>query len=166
MKTIPLTQNQYAIVDDDEYTNLCQKKWYAYFCKNNRSFYAGHIEINPVTKKGSRVAMHRFIMKAEKGQIVDHINHNTLDNRHCNLRIVSHLQNCLNRKKQEGKKSPYKGVYCVKNKRKKDRYRVWFRHKHLGSFSTPEEAALAYNKAAFAFDQDHSLINLLVDELK
>jgi hypothetical protein len=163
MKIIPLTQGQFAIVDDEDFEKLNQWKWYAAYFKNNKSFYAGHVMRNSDTNKFHRVMMHRIIMQAQTGQIVDHINHNTLDNRHCNLRIVSHLQNCLNRKKQEGKECAYKGVYCVKNKKKANRYRAWFRHKHLGYFSCPEDAALAYNKAAIAFDQDHSFVNPLIE---
>ncbi len=41
--------------------------------------------------------LHRFIMHAEPGQIVDHQNWNGLDNRKANLRIVTNSQNMQNR---------------------------------------------------------------------
>lgn len=50
------------------------------------------------TKNHKSIALPRYIMRAGKGEVVDHRNRNTLDNRRCNLRIVNHRQNTLNRK--------------------------------------------------------------------
>ena len=95
--------------------------------------------------------MHRFIMKAERGQIVDHINGNTLDNRKENLRIVTAQQNSQNRLRtvSPGKTSNFKGVSWNKQRQK------WFAgiradgvtHR-LGFFDDEIEAALAYDAAA------------------
>lgn len=48
--------------------------------------------------KGKRIHLHRLITDCPPDMIVDHINHNGLDNRCQNLRIVTQQQNCLNRK--------------------------------------------------------------------
>jgi hypothetical protein len=48
-------------------------------------------------KSRETVALARIVIKAKKGQIVDHENRKPLDNRKCNLRIVTHRQNMLNR---------------------------------------------------------------------
>lgn len=45
--------------------------------------------------------MHRYIIGAKKGDIVDHINGNSLDNRKINLRFVTHQQNMWNNNKQK-----------------------------------------------------------------
>ena len=42
--------------------------------------------------------VHRMIIDCPKGFMIDHINHNPLDNRKCNLRIVSNSENQLNRR--------------------------------------------------------------------
>jgi hypothetical protein len=76
---------------------------------------------NKKTRKTTALA--RIIKKARKGQIVDHINRDPLDNQRSNLRIVNHRQNMLNRilKSSSGfigvsirtKKIKGKSVYCA-----------------------------------------------------
>ena len=50
---------------------------------------------------GKTAYLHRLIMNAQPGDVVDHINKNTLDNRRSNLRIGGHRHNQLNSVKQE-----------------------------------------------------------------
>jgi hypothetical protein len=81
---------------------------------------------NRKTRKTQSLA--RIILRARKGQVVDHINRNPLDNRRCNLRIATHRQNMLNRimKNSTGfmgvsintKKKRYCGTYYTQNKRR------------------------------------------------
>ena len=59
---------------------------------------------------GPRMRLHRFIMQPPKGKQVDHINHNKLDNRKCNLRIVTNQQNHFNRPINKNNKSGHAGV--------------------------------------------------------
>jgi len=49
------------------------------------------------TKANKSISLSRYIMRAVKGELVDHKNRNPLDNRRCNLRIVNTRQNMLNR---------------------------------------------------------------------
>lgn len=95
--------------------------------------------------------LHRLILDAPEGMVVDHINGDTLDNRRSNLRVCTQAQNLLNRKMHCNNRSGYKGVYhdpgCrlrpwraeIRSNRKRVR---------LGLFETPEEAHAAYVKAA------------------
>ncbi len=65
-------------------------------------------------KKPSRyVPLARFVMNAQKGQIVDHRNRDPFDNRRCNLRFVNRRQNNLNKIRKN--KSGFIGV-CVKKR--------------------------------------------------
>ena len=87
-------------------------------------------------KDSKSLGIHRFIMKALKGDIVDHINHNTLDNRKCNLRVVTPTENAFNRAGATIKsKTGVRGVQKTGN-----RYRVIIHSKHYGYFSTLGEA--------------------------
>lgn len=100
MKEINLTQDQVALVDDEDWEELSKYKWYARWDKKLKSFYAiRNIRLNG---KKTSLMIHRQIMKLCKGdkRQVDHVNHNTLDNRKCNLRIVTNRQNLWNRKNQ------------------------------------------------------------------
>jgi hypothetical protein len=56
--------------------------------------------IATINKK--QIRLHRLIMNAPINKVVDHINHNKLDNRTSNLRICSNQENCTNREKQHG----------------------------------------------------------------
>lgn len=55
--------------------------------------------------------IHRIIMDVTDGKIhVDHINHNTFDNRKCNLRLTTSSQNCMNQKIRIDNSSGVTGV--------------------------------------------------------
>ena len=94
--------------------------------------------------------LHRVVMNATADQMIDHINGNGLDCRRANLRIASAGENSANRKKSKNQStSRYKGVALQKATRK------WSAHiridgikKHLGTYETEAEAAIAYNIAA------------------
>jgi len=95
------------------------------------------------------IRLHRFIMNCPEGMQVDHINHNTLDNRRSNLRICTHTENIRNQKISQKNKSGYKGVVWHKRQKKwSSMIRVNCKRIHLGCFDTPEEAYAAYCEAS------------------
>jgi hypothetical protein len=59
---------------------------------------AGHRVVVCDYKNKKYFSLPRFVANAQKGQIVDHINRDTFDNRRCNLRIVNARQSNLNRR--------------------------------------------------------------------
>lgn len=101
----------------------------------------GYAVINIGDKK---IKLHRFIMSADKGKIVDHINGDKLDNRRKNLRISNYSQNNYNVKvARKDNKTGIKGVY-KRGKRfvaiiKVNNKRVW-----LGTYDTPQIANAVY----------------------
>lgn len=98
MKYIPLTNDsRLAIVDEEVYEELSKFKWCS--AKGSGS-YTSKLNNYAMKTSSPQISMHRLVMKAPKGTIVDHINHNTLDNRRANLRFVTASQNQLNLKKK------------------------------------------------------------------
>jgi len=145
MKRIPLTQGQYAIVDDWNYERLSKYGWISHWRNSTRSFYVvrASSRLDDVSGKQNTIYMHREILGLKKGdkRQVDHINHDTLDNREGNLRIITDQKNKWNRRNSKGyswHKGHKKYIATITVNRK---------NVHLGYFDTPEEAHQAYLKA-------------------
>lgn len=92
---------------------------------------------------GHEVKLHRFVLDAAPGTVIDHEDRDGLNNRRSNLRYVTHRQNAMNRKRYDIKATPYKGVYPSGRK-----WRVMIDGRHGGMYDTAEEAAHAYDRHA------------------
>jgi len=148
MKTIQLTQGQAALVDDEDYNRINAHKWCAQWHRNARSFYATRGSRDGYGKRRA-IHMHREVMGTETCECVDHINHNTLDNRRDNLRVCSNSQNQANQRLSTKNTSGFKGVYWYKERGKwRVNLKVNNKRCHCGYFVTALEAAIAYDKAA------------------
>lgn len=101
--------------------------------------------------------MHRFLIGA-KGEFVDHINGDGLDNRKSNLRLCSNAQNVQNTGLTRANTSGYKGIR-LRNGRWDSRITCLNKTYHLGVFSTKEEAARAYNAAAIELHGEFARLN-------
>ena len=99
----------------------------------------------------NNVGLHRIIMglKDQKELHIDHINHDTLDNRKDNLRIVTPQQNAYNKNVYKNNESGYTGVHLYKPSGKYMAYiKADGKRKHLGYYKTIEEAYKAYVRAS------------------
>lgn len=106
--------------------------------------------------------LHRLVMKAERGQIVDHINRNRLDNRKSNLRLVTHTENMRNRgKHKDGFHSVFKGVSRFASGKWRALIRDGKRQVYLGSFKSEVEAAHAYDIASLEMHGEYGHRNFL-----
>jgi hypothetical protein len=142
MKLIPLTQGQFAQVDDSDYEWLNQWKWCAY--KDNNTYYAVRSIVLDDGKQVS-IRMHREIMNTPKGMDCDHRDHNGLNCQRFNMRNCTRSQNLMNKRSRGS--SRYLGVSIIKGK-----YNTYIRANilgtRLGTFRTEEEAAKAYDEKA------------------
>jgi hypothetical protein len=159
-RRIPLTQGKYAIVDPEDFERLSKHKWHAFKSKN--TFYAERAVRVGKVRKQVVIKMHREILKVPDGLLVDHKNHNGLDNRKANLRPATRAENSRNRRKFRKRKcrSRFKGVSWNKD-RKKWSARILFNRdmKFIGYFDDEIEAAKAYDEAAKKYHREFAVLN-------
>lgn len=107
--------------------------------------------------------LHRFILNAADGTIVDHINGDPLDNRKQNLRFVTAQQNAMNSRVSASatKTSEFKGV-----SRSGEKWSASItkggKSRYLGTFETQELAAAAYDAAALALFGEYARTNAMM----
>jgi hypothetical protein len=94
--------------------NAIDVRWYAHWKPDIESYYAvgtKHLKVENGKIKNQHIEMQRIIMDAQKGEVVDHKTHTTLDNRESNIRKVTGSQNSKNRKsKNKNNTSGYRNV--------------------------------------------------------
>jgi hypothetical protein len=152
MKSIPLTKGRVALIDDEDYERVSQYKW-CLSCGRYAQSKMGN-------RRNKPVYLHRFIMNAQPGQEVDHINRNTLDNRRSNLRFCSHQKNMANSVHVKKGASGYRGVFL--DKRRGTFYaQVVVNGKAYTSsgYRTAKEAAIAYNKMNNQHNGEFGILN-------
>lgn len=155
---IKLTQGKVALVDDRDYAYLSQFNWHAqkdehnfYACRADKEYYKMH-------KKKKVIKMHREILNPEKNMLVDHINHNGLDNTRENIRIVTHKENQRNQSVCSINTSGFAGVYWHKPRNKwRATIYVEGKRKDLGRFSKIEDAIEARKNALikYGYHENH-----------
>lgn len=149
MRQIKLqNSNKEATCDDDKYELLCQWTWFL-----DKDGYA----VRFTTSKGKRLTMgmHRMLVKGEE---VDHIDGDKLNNRLSNLRALTHQQNIYNNRAHRDGSSIYKGV-----SRRGNRWRAQITKNGqkimLGNFPEERYAAYAYDIAARDLFGQHAHLN-------
>lgn len=147
-----------AIVDDDDFEQINQYKWFLQrgYARRQQHVYLGVNKYENVT-----FSMHRMIMGLTDPKIeVDHINHNKLDNRKCNLRICNRNGNVQNTSSCRNSSSKYIGVCWDK------RDKVWIATvKHNGKqvyrayFKNEVDAAKERDRVASIYHGEFANLN-------
>lgn len=144
--------NYYTILDLDDFNNKIKNITAKWNIRGKEDLYAqrtfGVGKIDGVYHNNTQ-NMHFLIINCPKGMFIDHINHNTLDNRKCNLRVISCQENDTHRKgANKNNKSGYRNVFwnsaigkwsvnICKN----------YQHMHIGDFDDVNEAGRAAEEA-------------------
>ena len=151
VKTILLTQNKIAFVDDEDFEKLNKYKWYAF-----RSYSGKYYARRKKSKKN--IAMHREILNFPP--MIDHINRDGLDNRRSNLRVCDNSQNRINSKMCRHNSSGFRGVSWFKITKKwvvhiaKDNKKIT-----VGYFTDKIKAAEAYDAKAKQLHGEFAILN-------
>lgn len=108
------------------------------------------------------IYMHALILPVDPPLTVDHRDCNPLDNRRSNLRVATRADQQHNKRAQCNNRSGFKGVSWH---RLRGRWRATIqidgRHRHLGLFDDPADAARAYDEAAIAAWGDFARANFV-----
>lgn len=127
-----------ALIDIEDVEKVFKYKWRV----NDNGYVV--TDINKTTK----LRLHRFLMNPNEDMVVDHINHNRLDNRKQNLRICTQGENLRNKK--------VKGVVFDKRRNKwYARIMINGKNLHLGSFATEEEAIKVRRQAEIKYFKEY-----------
>ncbi len=136
MKELQIKTGQIVFIDDEDYGNVSSHNWSMW-----GRYVSGWVN-------GKTTSIHRLVVGANKGEVVDHINHNTLDNRKENLRVCSQSENMRNKRKASNSKHGMNGICRIKYGRmNRHRYRVRITvagdRKEIGLFDNLEDAQKA-----------------------
>jgi hypothetical protein len=158
VKRIELTQGKVALVDDEDYEWLSKWSWCYFKYPKASTGYASRTDRSG--GKQRKVLMHREILHAGEGEIVDHRDMDGCNNVRSNLRLASKSQNNANRYRQKNTVSRYKGLFRSGRKRPWGaQITVDGRRIRIGYFDTEEEAAMAYDAAARKYFGEFARLN-------
>lgn len=161
-REIPLTRGQVAIVDAADYEWLSTFKWCAWRSRKTATWYAvrGLMRHEPgFVPPGATVLMHKAIMAPVPGMLVDHRDHNGLNNHRWNLRYATNAQNNMNQRSTRGT-SHFLGVtWSLACSKWAAQIKVDGKHIHLGVFTSETDAALARDEASRRYFGEFASLN-------
>jgi hypothetical protein len=148
-KKIPIGKDLFALVDDEDYDLVSKFSWHKHKALYGERYYAS-----------ANVKMHRLVLDAKPGEIIDHINGDPLDNRKENLRICTPSQNQQNTQSRGGS-SRYKGVSYHKKKNKwVGSFSANGKSYYCGAFESEDECACAVDQKRLEICGEFAVLNL------
>jgi len=152
-KAIPLRNGVSTSLDDEDYDRAQAFRWH----KTANGYVAGTV-IEQGARK--RVYLHRWLLDAQPGQLVDHLDGNPLNNRRANLRLATRSQNQANRRRNRTSRSRYKGVTWHQGQQRwMARLQVNGRRITIGYYADPLQAAYEYDAFARTYFGEYARLN-------
>lgn len=145
---IPITKGYSTLIDDEDYERVSPFLWSANVMRNG-VYVQRSIREN---KRRVTVFLHRFILNAPRGVMVDHADGNPLNNTRANIRLCSASQNSANARFVRNE-TGFRGVQFMNRPNYQSRpysARLKWQKKYLflGYFDTAVKAAEAYDAKA------------------
>jgi AP2 domain len=142
-----------TIIDTEDLPKVSEaSSWRAHWRDDTKSFYA-YGYITDENGKHRSVQMHRHVLGlTDPDKQVDHVEHDTLDNRKSKLNVVTTAENCQNRRKFSTNTSGYTGVTWDKSRGKwVASIVVNYKRKNLGRYDDKDEAIRARRAAEYEY---------------
>lgn len=109
---LALTQGQETRIDAGDLAKALQHRWHVAYNLSMGSYYV----ISKIN--GKTTYLHRFLLDAPNGMTVDHVNHDTLDNRRANIRLCTMRENGENRRgAYKNNQLGIRGISTYRNRR-------------------------------------------------
>lgn len=169
IREIHLSNGLIAIVDEEDYEKVQGFNWRWHVNRSGRRHHTGRVTASyPHRGRTVNLSMHRLILDAKPGTMIDHKDRDQLNNRKENLRFCNRSQNQHNRATDFDRDltqphTRFKGVSKVTAKKCQRPYYVRLmvdRVTHyLGCYATPEEAARAYDEGAKRLHGEFARLN-------
>jgi len=144
--------NELFYFDLEDYDKIKDYCWY----NNDDGYIATNIKYSDTY---CTVRMHRLVMNCPDDMDVDHIFHNTCDNRKEFLRIVTESQNQMNQKIRINNATGVAGV-ILNNNKWRARIRINNKDIHLGYFINKEDAIHARKEAEEKYFGEYAFKNI------
>ena len=127
---LKISKEKCTLIDREDFERVRKHKWHT--SGNSGQYAYAHID-------GKHMSLQRFLLNCPSDLVVDHINHDTFDNRKENLRICTQKENTHNRREGSGvhkHRNKWKAVISINGKKT-----------YLGVYKTYEEALKARKEA-------------------
>ena len=148
---IPLTQGKVALVDDEDYAELVQYKWFAHNTYKNLWYAERNQKYMNGGRSTTQIKMHRVVMgvngKLDTSNHIDHIDGDGLNNQKSNLRFVTMRQNQQNRHLPLRSSNMTGVTWSEPHKKWTTRVHIGGRTRYLGLFENEIDASCTYRVA-------------------
>ena len=166
MKTVPLhgtrARGRMALVGDDDYELVMQFRWSVTERKGSGRLHGPYAQTHAWLNENYRTLKMHILITG--WPMVDHADHDGLNNQRENLRRVTAIQGQQNTRSRLGSTSRFKGVCWDSSKSAwKAQIKMNGRNLHLGLFSDEDEAARFYDMEASQAFGEFAVLNFPED---